>query len=1592
MGQQVLAIAGAVVGGVIGSFGGNPILGAEIGFALGGALGAALFPQKLSGPHTRALMAQSAAYGSPLPICYGNVRVAGTLIWQMPIAEVGTSAGGKGGPSVTSYAYYGTFAVALCEGPIIGVRKLWANGILVYDVSSTASAATVAASNQYAQQYLTIYLGSLTQGVDPTMQAALGVGNVPAYRGTAYIVFRGVPLANFGNVNPSINAEVVTAGAGAGIRKAWENDAVASPTAWSGALTAVFSSLLPTIRIADQARSSFGTPDGIITMIDTATGNYTGLDVLNTYESSLPSVHTYRTYDGISGAGNGLGSFQFEPTGSYFIGVNPADATFTVDASHRSVAFKEITSFGYAVNGPVDDVIAKLTPGGAGWAIVSQFTGGDQRHCAIISTDSVNCYFHIVNLNSSDGSCTEILRYTYPIASFTGALTQNATGGGGSVQGCLESDLSHFWIHVPSGNSGTIYRCTATPTSLTQDFSASAWTDTTQGKTNTAMAADFGICCMFVNNVAVCWTANVLGAIQKITLSTIITDICERAGVLAGNINATALTDGVWGFAIDRQMSARQALEVLAPTFWFDAVESDTTLKFVHRSGTPVATIPLDDMVVGSSNNEPLAFTRGSEIELPTQLNISYLAVGADYQPGLQYARRVSTSQQNSTTTFDAACVMDDTQAAVSVAVMFWDTLAGRSSFKFATTMKWAQLEPTDIVLLPTPNATYMARLTRKTEAAGRIDWEAMACAPIYSQVAAGGAITAGQNVSGNVPTSCQILDIAPLRDQDGDAPNLYVAMYGATGWPGGTLFKSYDSGATFVAGISMGTMSTAGGATSVLGTWTGGNVFDEKNTVDVSITSGQTLSSVSDVSVLNGANVALVGNEIIQFKNATLISTGRYRLSGLLRGRFATEGAYAGHSIGERFVLLTGVVGLQSANSADIGAARIYDAVTIGQPIGTGLQQTITEAGNTLKCFSPVYLNATNNAAVGDITLTWVRRNRKAWQWLPAVDVPMSEATEAYVVSIFNGAGTTVLRTINVSAAQTVVYTSAQQVTDFGAAIAIGGTLIWGVQQVSAIVGVGAMAKVTSVMPITVPGAPTIGTASAGDTTATVAFTAPASNGGSAITSYTAKSSPGGITASGASSPITVTGLTNGTAYTFTVTATNAAGTGPASAASNSVTPSAGGFASTVLLHFDGTNGSTTMTDVHGHTWIAVGSAALSTAQFKFGSASLLLNPPDIIKTNCDHSDFNFLAGQDFTVECWFYWTGTAGSSQCLFGKCKDASSQWAWLSAFINPSGNIQAIASTTATSWDYNETGGAVSANAWHHLRMVRSSNTLKTYLDGIAIGAGGSYPAAIVDQTDSVLVIGAGDAVPNYTFKGYVDEFSISLHARNTANFTPPASAYSESTTAYNLYYLGHFDGTNGATTFTEEWGHAFTNLGSPQLSTAQSKFGTASLYCNTVGGATLPAAAFGAEDFTIHLWFYPTTATGVQILFALPINSSTQGGVELYTSGGVIGALASTGGGTWQFNVTGPSPSLNAWHHAAITRSGTTINAFLDGTSYGSGTVTGALANMGPFAIGSDNGGGRYFSGYIDEFQYKRALADWTSNFTPPSSAGTIYNP
>lgn len=203
---SLLGIAGAAFGSLTG---GVSILQ---GFQIGSALSSALFPR--TGPSQEQgrideVRLGASSYGSPIPLAYGRARLPGQLIWLSELRESSASrrVGGKGGGSITSFEYRADFAVALCRGPITAIRRIWANNDVIYDARD-GSAET---ENWLPIEDVVIYLGSASQAADSTISAAVGAGDTPAYRGTAYIVFNDFDLTRFGNVIPQINVEVETA-------------------------------------------------------------------------------------------------------------------------------------------------------------------------------------------------------------------------------------------------------------------------------------------------------------------------------------------------------------------------------------------------------------------------------------------------------------------------------------------------------------------------------------------------------------------------------------------------------------------------------------------------------------------------------------------------------------------------------------------------------------------------------------------------------------------------------------------------------------------------------------------------------------------------------------------------------------------------------------------------------------------------------------------------------------------------------------------------------------------------------------------------------------------------------------------------------------------------------------------------------------------------------------------------------------------------------------------------------------------------------------------------------------------------------------
>ncbi len=208
MASLLLSVAGSAAGSAV--FGpAGAVAGRMAGALAGAAIDQALFAthreRAVEGPRLANVEVMASTEGAPIPRLYGRARLSGQVIWATQLEEVAstsseTTGGGKstgGGSSVTTttttYSYFSNVAVGLCEGPISGVLRIWADGKPL-DLTGVN---------------VRIYKGDETQTADPLIVAKEGIA--PAYRGLAYVVFDRLPLADFGNRIPQLSFEVVRA-------------------------------------------------------------------------------------------------------------------------------------------------------------------------------------------------------------------------------------------------------------------------------------------------------------------------------------------------------------------------------------------------------------------------------------------------------------------------------------------------------------------------------------------------------------------------------------------------------------------------------------------------------------------------------------------------------------------------------------------------------------------------------------------------------------------------------------------------------------------------------------------------------------------------------------------------------------------------------------------------------------------------------------------------------------------------------------------------------------------------------------------------------------------------------------------------------------------------------------------------------------------------------------------------------------------------------------------------------------------------------------------------------------------------------------
>ena len=199
MAQLVLSTVGGAVGGPLGA-----AAGGAVGAMLDRAAIESLRPPREVGPRLKTLHVASAAEGAPVPAVFGRARIGGQVIWAARFKSrriEGRAGGGKGGPRTVEEAYSLSFALALSEGPIDGVGRVWADGKPM-DMTGVV---------------MRVHRGTEDQRPDPLIAAV--EGDAPAYRGTAYAVFEDLPLGPYGNRPPQLSFEVFRRPGGSGLEE-----------------------------------------------------------------------------------------------------------------------------------------------------------------------------------------------------------------------------------------------------------------------------------------------------------------------------------------------------------------------------------------------------------------------------------------------------------------------------------------------------------------------------------------------------------------------------------------------------------------------------------------------------------------------------------------------------------------------------------------------------------------------------------------------------------------------------------------------------------------------------------------------------------------------------------------------------------------------------------------------------------------------------------------------------------------------------------------------------------------------------------------------------------------------------------------------------------------------------------------------------------------------------------------------------------------------------------------------------------------------------------------------------------------------------
>ncbi len=488
------------------------------------------------------------------------------------------------------------------------------------------------------------------------------------------------------------------------------------------------------------------------------------------------------------------------------------------------------------------------------------------------------------------------------------------------------------------------------------------------------------------------------------------------------------------GYILDGVMSARDALQPLEMAFFLDSFESEGMIRFSHKGqGGAVLEVSRDGLVETGEEADLYTLTRAQETDLPRAAKLTYIDGVVDYRQAVVEARRdnVATSRL---ATAQLPIVLGQEQAQGIADSWLHDVWSGREKASFALPPSQLAVEPGDVVRLAIADRKMDLRVSQ-TATAEACTIEGLSLQPhIYKLPVAPGraALSAGGRIFG--PSLVEFLDLPLLRGDENES-NGYVAGYQSP-WPGAVSFYRSATGSSYGLAAHAALPAIMGETLTPLAQ-VAGSRWDHGSDLEVRIYSGELISR-DEAEVLEGANLAALKQaggewEVLQFQKAQLIGERTYRLSGLLRGQAGTELHMAPElPAGARFIVLDDAITPVPLTPDELGLDYGWKAGPASYDLGHRSYRSFQKAfaGLGQKPFAPVHLKLVAETG-GDLVVSWIRRTRKGGDSWQAAEVPLSEEVEAYELDILDGSQA-VVRTL-VSSSPSVVYTGAQQTSDFG-------------------------------------------------------------------------------------------------------------------------------------------------------------------------------------------------------------------------------------------------------------------------------------------------------------------------------------------------------------------------------------------------------------------------------------------------------------------------------------------------------------------------------------------------------------------------------